>query len=100
MMSIVADVFDRPARRVQVNDAAGMGAAICALVGAGIHDGFDAAIDATVRERDTFPPRSEPASTYRRLTARYAGVSEFTDPSSAICSTRTGRGPSWASPRR
>lgn len=80
MMSIVADVFDRPARRVQVNDAAGMGAAICALVGAGVHDGFDRAIDATVRERDAFPPRSEPASTYRRLTARYAGVSEFTDP--------------------
>ena len=40
MMQIVADVFDRPARRTTVNDAAGAGAAICAAVGHGVYPGW------------------------------------------------------------
>src|SRR5207247_3720824 len=35
MMQILADVFDRPARRATVNEAAGIVAAICAAVGHG-----------------------------------------------------------------
>lgn len=37
MMQVVADVYGRPARRTTVNDAAGLGAAICAAVGHGIY---------------------------------------------------------------
>lgn len=60
MMQIFADVFERPAERAEVRDAAGMGAAICAAVGAGIHPDWDAAIKAMVRQGDVFAP--EPAS--------------------------------------
>lgn len=80
MMQIVADVFDRPARRMRVNDAAGMGAGICALVGAGVHPDWDAAVAATVSERDCFAPDAEGARVYGELARRYAGVTGFTDP--------------------
>ncbi|PPG02171.1 MULTISPECIES: FGGY-family carbohydrate kinase [unclassified Rathayibacter] len=80
VMSIVADVFDRPARRMRVTDAAGTGAAICALVGAGVHPDFDTAVAATVSERDRVEPDPERAEEYRRLTARYAAVTTYTDP--------------------
>ena len=55
MMQIVADVYGRPARRTTLNDAAGLGAAICAAVGHGIYPGWDQATAAMVS-----PGRSSP----------------------------------------
>ena len=56
MMQIVADVFDRPARRTAVNDAAGLGAAICAAVGHGIYPGWDQATAAMVAAGERVHP--------------------------------------------
>ena len=56
MMQIVADVFDRPARRTAVNDAAGLGAAICAAVGHGVYPDWDQATAAMVAVGDEFAP--------------------------------------------
>lgn len=70
MMQIVADVFERPARRTEVVNGAGLGAAICAAVATGIHPSFEAAVEAMVATAATFNPG--PASeVYRRLRPVY-----------------------------
>ncbi|MFS0795350.1 FGGY-family carbohydrate kinase [Microbacterium sp. 1P10AE] len=46
LVQIVADVLGRPVRRALVDDAAGIGAAICAAVGAGLIPDWDAAVAA------------------------------------------------------
>ncbi|WP_091231358.1 FGGY-family carbohydrate kinase [Microbacterium sp. 3J1] len=48
MLSILAAVFGVPVRTPLVHDAAGVGAAICAAVGTGMHPTWDAAVDAMV----------------------------------------------------
>jgi sugar (pentulose or hexulose) kinase len=63
---IVADVTGLPVRRAAVDDAAGLGAAVCAAVGAGLHPGWDEAVAAMVRLGDPLAP-SEAASEYARL---------------------------------
>ena len=55
MMQIVADVYGRPARRTTVNDAAGLGAAICAAVGHGIYPGWDQATAAMAAPASSSP---------------------------------------------
>jgi sugar (pentulose or hexulose) kinase len=80
MMQIVADVFDRPARRTLVNDAAGLGAAICAAVGHGIYPGWDEATAATVRPGDEFTPDAEAVGAYQQINKVYAALTSFTDP--------------------
>lgn len=80
MMRIVSDVFGRPARRMRVGDAAGMGAAICALVGAGVYSGWDEAVARTVSERDRFEPDAARVATYRGVTEQYARLHSHTDP--------------------
>jgi xylulokinase len=80
MMQIVADVFDRPARRTTVNDAAGLGAAICAAVGHGIHQGWDQAIAAMVRAGRQFAPDARAARAYQQINTVYAGLTSYTDP--------------------
>ena len=79
MMQIVADVLGRPAHRTAVTDAAGLGAAICAAVGAGLHPCFDAAVEAMVRRGEEFRP-GPAAPTYRDLRHHYDGLTGFTDP--------------------
>ena len=71
MMQIVADVYGRPARRTTVNDAAGLGAAICAAVGHGIYPGWDQATAAMISPGPQLPRppgRSAPTSRSARST--------------------------------
>jgi xylulokinase len=80
MMRIVADVFDRPARRTTVNDAAGLGAAICAAVGHGVYPDWGQATTAMVAVGDEFVPDAVAARTYQQINKVYAGLTSFTDP--------------------
>jgi len=80
MMQIVADVFDRPARRTTVNDAAGLGAAICAAVGHGIYPDWDQATAAMVRIGDEFIPDARTARAYQQINQVYATLTSHTDP--------------------
>jgi xylulokinase len=80
IMQIVADVFDRPARRTTVNDAAGLGAAICAAVGHGLYPGWDQATAAMVRAGDEFAPDARAARSYRQINQVYAALTGYTDP--------------------
>ena len=66
-MQITADVFGVPASRPHTHEASGLGAAIDAAVGAGIHPDFPAAVAAMTRVRDTFEPRPEVAAVYDAL---------------------------------
>jgi sugar (pentulose or hexulose) kinase len=80
MMQIVADVFDLPACRTSMRDAAGLGAAICAAVGSGVHRDFDTAVDAMVTVADVFDPVSGQVAAYRRINDVYSKLSTYTDP--------------------
>jgi xylulokinase len=80
MMQIVADVFDRPARRTTVNDAAGLGAAICAAVGHGIYPDWGQATAAMVSAGEEFAPDAAAAHAYQKINEVYAGLTTFTDP--------------------
>ncbi|MFD4669025.1 FGGY-family carbohydrate kinase [Lentzea sp. NPDC058450] len=79
MMQIFADVFARPVRRTRMSDAAGLGAAICAAVGSGVHPDWDSAVKAMVTTADVFTP-SAASGTYARIAADHARVTEHTDP--------------------
>jgi xylulokinase len=80
MMQVVADVFDRPARRTTVTDAAGLGAAICAAVGHGIYPDWDQATAAMVAVGDQFTPDARAVRAYQQINQVYAGLTSFTDP--------------------
>jgi xylulokinase len=80
MMQVVADVFDRPARRTTVSDAAGLGAAICAAVGHGIYPDWDQATAAMVAVGDQFTPDAPAVRAYQQINQIYAGLTSFTDP--------------------
>ncbi|MGH3200998.1 MAG: FGGY-family carbohydrate kinase [Streptosporangiaceae bacterium] len=80
MMQIVADVFDRPARRTTVTDAAGLGAAICAAVGHGIYPDWDQATAAMVAVGDQFTPDARAVRAYQQINTIYAGLTSVTDP--------------------
>jgi xylulokinase len=80
MMQIVADVFDRPAGRTAVADAAGLGAAICAAVGHGIYPDWDQASAAMVGVAGQFTPDTRAAHAYQQVNTVYAGLTAFTDP--------------------
>jgi sugar (pentulose or hexulose) kinase len=58
-MQLTADVFGLPASRPHVYEASGLGAAIDAAVGVGLHPDFDSAVAAMTRIRDTFEPITE-----------------------------------------
>jgi xylulokinase len=80
MMRILTDVFDRPARRTTVNDAAGLGAAICAAVGHGVYPDWGQATAAMVAVGDEFVPDAAAARAYQQINKVYAGLTSFTDP--------------------
>ena len=80
MMQILADVFDRPTRRTAMPDAAGLGAAISAAVGAGVHPDFDTAVKRMVGVGHTFEPNRASAAAYARIGAAYSMLPEHTDP--------------------
>ncbi|GHH29759.1 FGGY-family carbohydrate kinase [Lentzea cavernae] len=79
MMQIFADVFGRPVRRTRMSDAAGLGAAICAAVGSGVHPDWDSAVKAMVTTADVFTP-SPASGTYASIAQDHARITAFTDP--------------------
>jgi sugar (pentulose or hexulose) kinase len=64
---ITADMFNLPVSKGETYEAAGLGAAIIACVGLGIHPDFQTAVDKMVRHAVTFEPNSEVAALYGRL---------------------------------
>ena len=70
-MQLTADIFGLPASRPHVYEASGLGAAMDAAVGAGIHKDFASAIREMTRIRDTFEPD---AKTHARYDELYYGV--------------------------
>lgn len=71
MMQILADVLGRPTTRTGMDDAAGLGAAVCAAVGAGIHPGWDEAVAAMVTTGARFAPDPGGVEQYAAVRARY-----------------------------
>lgn len=78
LVGMIADVLGLPVQRAIVDDAAGMGAAVSAAVGSGVHPDWDAAVDAMVRRS---PPRhpSAQSATYRGLRSWHRGIRERMD---------------------
>ncbi|MBN2116061.1 MAG: FGGY-family carbohydrate kinase [Anaerolineales bacterium] len=70
-LQLTADIFGLPASRPHVYEASGLGAAIDAAVGAGLHADFSTAIREMTHVRDTFEPD---AKTHARYDELYNGV--------------------------
>ena len=66
-MQLTADIFDLPASRAHLFEASGLGAAICAAVGLGLHPDFDAAVREMTRRGRTFEPEPRARDIYERL---------------------------------
>ncbi|MFI5658793.1 FGGY-family carbohydrate kinase [Streptomyces sp. NPDC051684] len=79
MMQIFADVFGVPARRSEADSAAGLGAAVCAAVGLGVHPDFDSAVAAMVRPGEEFVPDPAHHALYQRLAQVHRDVRGHTD---------------------
>jgi sugar (pentulose or hexulose) kinase len=89
MTQIFADVFARPVRRTGMSDAAGLGAAICAAVGSGVHPDWDTAVKAMVTTADVFTPDPAGVEAYAAIEPGYARITEFTDPLFLLTRSRT-----------
>ena len=79
MMQIFADVFGVPAVRTEVNNAAGLGSAICVAVGLGVYETFDEAMDHMVSAGTTFEPDPANHALYLEMEAVYREISRSTD---------------------
>lgn len=66
-MQITADVFGLPAARPHVDEASGLGAAIDAAVGLGIHPDFPTAVAEMTRTAEVFKPDPEHHALYSEL---------------------------------
>ena len=75
MLQLAADAFGLPVRRARTDDAAGIGAAVCAAVGAGLYDSWDSAVARLVHTTDAAVPGSG-APLAARLRVRHRGVRE------------------------
>jgi sugar (pentulose or hexulose) kinase len=69
-MQITADVFNRPASRPHVYETSGLGAAMDAAVGLGLHPDFETAVAEMTRVSRTFLPRPEVRDVYEKLYRR------------------------------
>ncbi len=69
-LQITADIFDLPASRAHIYETSGLGAAMVAAVGLGLHADFDAAVAEMTRVRDTFLPRPDVRDVYEGLYQR------------------------------
>ncbi|WP_426517995.1 FGGY-family carbohydrate kinase [Diaminobutyricibacter sp. McL0618] len=74
MAAIVADVFGVDVTRAVTDDAAGMGAAICAAVGSGLHPSWDDAIAAMVRHAPLTRVSPQAARDYERFHRAHTGL--------------------------
>ncbi|MGW0893878.1 FGGY-family carbohydrate kinase [Saccharopolyspora sp. NPDC002578] len=79
MMGIVADVFGVPAARPAVNNAAGLGAALIAGVGLGVHSDVDEATHAMISADTGFRPTPENTELYARQGAVHRDITHHTD---------------------
>ena len=79
MMQVVAGVFDRRTARPAQPDAAGLGAAICAAVGAGVHPGFPEAVAAMVPPATDFDPDPVAVAAYAEVREAHDRVRTDTD---------------------
>ncbi|HEX5807098.1 MAG TPA: FGGY-family carbohydrate kinase [Anaerolineales bacterium] len=70
-LQLTADVFGLPASRPHIYEASGLGAAMDAAVGVGVHNDFPTAIREMTRVRDTFEPDFKTHARYNDL---YHGV--------------------------
>lgn len=66
-MQLTADIFGLPTSRPHVYEASGLGAAIDAAVGLGIHPSFEAAVQAMTHLGDTFDPNPKAQAIYNDL---------------------------------
>ncbi|MBU2955983.1 FGGY-family carbohydrate kinase [Marinobacter sp. F3R08] len=66
-MQLTADVFGLPAERPHTSETSGLGAAIDAAVGLGLHPDFDTAVANMTRVGDVFHPDEESRALYQRL---------------------------------
>jgi len=66
-MQLTADIFGIPAGRPHVYEASGLGAAMDAAVGAGVHRDFKAAVSEMTHLGDVFEPNKETQAVYERL---------------------------------
>ncbi len=64
---LTADIFGLPVRRPHVYEASGLGAAIDAAVGSGVHSDFTAAVKAMTHPRDSFEPDARTHQVYDEL---------------------------------
>lgn len=73
-LQLKADIYNRPVVRMEVDEAASLGMAICAGVGAGIYGSFDEAIEEVVIEKETFTPDPVNAAFYNKMLERYEEI--------------------------
>jgi sugar (pentulose or hexulose) kinase len=66
-MQLTADIFGLPTSRAHIYETSGLGAAIDASVGLGLHPDFNSAIKAMTRIGKTFEPIAQHHSTYDAL---------------------------------
>ena len=71
MLRMLADILDRPVRRTALDDAAGLGSAMCACVGHGIHADVDTARRAMVRPGVTVEPDPAGVRAYAPVRRRH-----------------------------
>ena len=69
-MQLTADIFGLPTSRPHVYEASGLGAAIDAAVGLGLHNDFSTAIRAMTHMGETFEPDPEAQALYDDLYQR------------------------------
>ncbi|WP_225734783.1 FGGY-family carbohydrate kinase [Pseudoclavibacter endophyticus] len=74
MLRILAATYGVPVRRTRFADGAGMGAAIAAAVGAGVHETWDDAVDAMVHVADVVEPEPALVEAYRDIAARHRAI--------------------------
>ncbi|MDP2228604.1 MAG: FGGY-family carbohydrate kinase, partial [Moraxellaceae bacterium] len=70
VVQIAADVFDLTVERPHTTETSGLGAAICAAVGLGLHPDFRTAVTKMTRVGATVTPDSTSAALYHRLFTR------------------------------
>lgn len=78
-MQIFADVFGIPAVRSRVNNAAGLGSAICVAVGQGVYGSFDEAVEQMVSWQPPFVPDARNHRLYQEMSALYSEIPACTD---------------------
>ncbi|MCI7326974.1 MAG: FGGY-family carbohydrate kinase [Clostridiales bacterium] len=78
-MQIIADVMNIPTVRNEVTGAAGLGAAVCAAVAAGVYPSFEDAVANMVRFSDRFRPIPENTEVYDKMYPIYWDITNHTD---------------------